>query len=429
METISNIKWWDTFIKKTNNFTETTVIKNSMSIEFMESLNSAVMVGLRNRILAKDENGLRIYFPEKDVKKEDDAFFKIFFESPPLDNENIVDYCNRVFKEKFGLILNFYERHSEYIAIEIRKIIEPFIEKIGIPATGFDITVFIGNYGWTPLGIHQDHIGENVMHMHLGPGSKKMYTWDEKDYKELTDTKHNNFDIEPLLKHAEEHEFSTGDVFFMPWNKFHIGRADELSVGVTLWFNSPTKIRFFDKIMNTFYTSYIEEDKKEILKPINNYVEDHILFEEFLSNLKKKDFLLDLKVEDFFKYLYNEYKYSLLSNGCWQAAPLSQATMSKYDIENYEFLEDKTIIGTAPFIIYHILNEKDSTISIFVRGSKIDSRFSPEILTIIEILNSHKEVKVVDLINNKESGWPPEAFLYILSMIYDKRGFEIIADE
>src|SRR5690606_11613554 len=127
------------------------------------------------------------------------------------------------------------------------------------------------NYGWTPLGIHQDHIGENVIHFHLGPANKTMYTWDEEKYKELTNTKHNNFDIKPLLKHSDEYEFSSGDIFYMPWNKFHIGKTDELSVGVTLWFNNPTKVRYFDKIMNTFYTSYVENNT-EVLPPFSDYL-------------------------------------------------------------------------------------------------------------------------------------------------------------
>ena len=54
-----------------------------------------------------------------------------------------------------------------------------------------------------PLGIHQDHRGENVIHFHLGPGDKQMYIWDEDAYKELTDLKHNNTDIAPLLPHAK----------------------------------------------------------------------------------------------------------------------------------------------------------------------------------------------------------------------------------
>lgn len=38
-----------------------------------------------------------------------------------------------------------------------------------------------------------------------------MYIWDEDAYKELTDLKHNNTDIAPLLPHAKEYSFGTGD--------------------------------------------------------------------------------------------------------------------------------------------------------------------------------------------------------------------------
>lgn len=61
-----------------------------------------------------------------------------------------------------------------------------------------------------PLGIHQDRRGENVIHFHLGHGDKQMYIWDEDAYKELTDLKHNNTDIAPLLPHAKEYSFGIG---------------------------------------------------------------------------------------------------------------------------------------------------------------------------------------------------------------------------
>jgi len=48
--------------------------------------------------------------------------------NPPFDNEDIIDYCNRVFKEKFGLIVNFVERHSKFISSELRQIMEPLLE-------------------------------------------------------------------------------------------------------------------------------------------------------------------------------------------------------------------------------------------------------------------------------------------------------------
>src|SRR5699024_7961221 len=136
MATNINSNWWKNFIEKTDDFKKTTVIRNVMSKDLMEKLNLAVMDGLKNRILSKDKDVLRIYIPDKDVKNEFDEFIEIFFKSPPNTNEDIKTYCNRIFKEKFGMIINFYERHSNYISDEIRNIIDPLFKRIGVPATG-----------------------------------------------------------------------------------------------------------------------------------------------------------------------------------------------------------------------------------------------------------------------------------------------------
>lgn len=427
MKKITDLKWWESFLEETNNFSRTAVIKNVIDKELVEKLNHAVLDGLKNRILTKDAHGLRIYFPDRDKRKEYDDFIETLFKTPPLADETIESYSDRVFKERFGLILNFYERHSDFISDEIRNIVNPLLEIIGVPATGIDVTVFIGNYGWTPLGIHQDHIGENVVHFHLGPANKTMYTWDEEKYKELTNTKHNNFDIEPLLKHSDEYEFSTGDIFYMPWNKFHIGKTDELSVGVTLWFNNPTKVRYFDKIMNTFYTSYVENNT-EVLPPFSDYINSKEPFETFLNIFKEneKDKFLGLTVKDFFEYLLDEYKYSLISNGGWQAIPLSRKELEKYDVNEYSFLEKKNIVGNKYFKILYILNEEEKTISAFVRGSKIKTRYSEELIEIINRLNTSEKISVEELLSSSGKDWPKEASLYFLSMIYDKRGFELV---
>jgi len=192
---------------------------------------------LKNRLTMKDiDNGFRVYI---DGIEQEDDYLNNLCSTPPREEENITTYTNRIFEKKFGLIINGGERHSDLISNNIISAIQPLLELKGMPPLGLEITIFIGNYGWTPLGIHQDHRGENVIHFHLGPGNKKMYIWDEDKYKELSGNKQNNTNIFPILPYAKEFDFGAGDIYYMPWNLFHIGRTDELSVGITLWFNNP----------------------------------------------------------------------------------------------------------------------------------------------------------------------------------------------
>ncbi|MEY8759607.1 hypothetical protein [Chryseobacterium tongliaoense] len=427
MNTNFNKEFWESFIATNKNFTQTCVIKDVISEDLIKKLKDAVVNGLISRFKTVDHDGFRLYFPSQGKGKENSDFIDELYKNPPFENEEIIEYCNRVFKEKFGLIVNFLERHSDFISKELRLITEPLLEIIGIPATGVDVTVFIGNYGWTPLGIHQDHKGENVLHFHLGPGEKTMYIWDQEKYKDLTGTKHNNFDIEPLLEHAERYDFGAGDLFYMPWDKFHIGKSDDLSVGVTFWFNNPSKIKFFDRVLNTFYRDYIDINK-DVIEPQHNYLENTQTFDEFLSLLKLDEDLLNGSTKSFFKHLYDEYKNSLLSNAGWQAPPQAREKEDKYDIDNYEFLLEKEIHTSAPFKMIYKIDEAKDTFYLFVRGSKIEMRYHPELKNIVDHLNTYEKWQVSDLLKNLEAEWPIEAGLYFLSMIYDKKGIEIVGE-
>lgn len=427
MNTNFNKEFWENFISTNKNFTQTCVIKNVISEELIKKLKDAVVDGLINRFKTKDLDGFRLYFPSQGKGKENADFIDELYKNPPFENEEIIEYCDRVFKEKFGLIINFLEKHSNFISKELRLIAEPLLEIIGIPATGVDVTVFIGNYGWTPLGIHQDHKGENVLHFHLGPGEKTMYIWDQEKYKDLTGTKHNNFEIEPLLEHAEKYDFGAGDLFFMPWDKFHIGKSDDLSVGVTFWFNNPSKIKFFDRVLNTFYTDYIDLNK-DVIAPQHNYLQNNETFDEFISLLKLDEDILNGSTRSFFKHLYDEYKHGLLSNAGWQAPPQSREKEDKYNIDNYEFLLEKEIHTNEPFKMIYKVDEAKETFYLFVRGSKIEMRYHPELKNIVDNLNTHKNWKVSDLLESLKAEWPIEAGLYFLSMIYDKKGIEIVGE-
>ncbi|WPO81815.1 hypothetical protein SD427_13680 [Chryseobacterium sp. JJR-5R] len=427
MNTNFNKEFWENFISVNKNFTQTCVIKNVIPEELIKKLKDAVVDGLINRFKTKDLDGFRLYFPSQGKGKENADFIDELYKNPPFENEEIIEYCNRVFKEKFGLIVNFLEKHSNFISKELRLIAEPLLEIIGIPATGVDVTVFIGNYGWTPLGIHQDHKGENVLHFHLGPGEKTMYIWDQEKYKDLTGTKHNNFEIEPLLEHAEKYDFGAGDLFFMPWDKFHIGKSDDLSVGVTFWFNNPSKIKFFDRVLNTFYTDYIDLNK-DVIAPQHNYLQNNETFDEFISLLKLDEDILNGSTRSFFKHLYDEYKHGLLSNAGWQAPPQSREKEDKYNIDDYEFLLEKEIHTNEPFKMIYKVDEAKETFYLFVRGSKIEMRYHPELKNIVDNLNTHKNWKVSDLLENLKAEWPVEAGLYFLSMIYDKKGIEVVGE-
>jgi len=413
--------FWEKFLKENENFTQTCVMKNAISDDLVDTLNKGVMEILIERFkLDQIGRGFRVYL---DGKEQDDASLKNLCKTIPELDENIIEYSKRVFNTKFGIIINSGEKHSDIISERIMNLMQPLIEKIGLPASGLEITIFIGDYGWTPLGIHQDHRGENVMHFHLGPGKKTMYTWDEKVYEEVAGSKFNNRDIEPILKHSNEYPFTTGDLYYMPWNKYHVGFSDELSVGITLWFNNPTKQTYVHKIIESFIFQYVQEDK-DILTPQINYLQNNNTFSDILSTIKLDEDVLNLSAKEFLNKVYSEYKFCLLSNGGWQSVPLSREMKDKYDVNEYEYLLDKKVFAKKPFKLFYTI--KNEIIDIYVRGSKIEMKHHKELELIIEKINTNEVYDVNLLLENLSKYWPIEAGLYFISLLYDKRGIEII---
>lgn len=414
-------EWWDHFLEDSGNFTKTKVYKNVISNDDIGILkNEAVKILQEIYTHRTNQYGFRVYIKGEE---QDINYISKLFDAPPTEKETLESYAERVFeKQKFGMIINRTEKFSEKVSQNILLKLQPLLDKVGIPLTGLEMTLFVGNYGWTPLGIHIDIKGENIMHFHLGPGPKIMYNWEEDTYKELTGKKENNTDIEPLLPYSDAYPFETGDFYFMPWNKYHIGFSDELSIGFIVGFNNPTRKGFTSAILNSISQQYLN-DNKQILSPDKNVeVEDSFNAIESVINLDEN--LRHLSFMDLMKYLHKEFKLAILSNGGWANIPITLNDKIKYDVDNYEVLENKKIITPYPFKTYY--EKIGDELVMFVRGYKVKIKYHDELPGIIDKLNRNKEEEVTDLLSTLTQDWPVEAGLYFLSLLYDKRAINII---
>ncbi|MDE5436409.1 hypothetical protein KRE40_06975 [Elizabethkingia meningoseptica] len=422
MENFST-KFWEDFIHANGNFTETCVIKNAITPKMLDDLNVGIMEVLKNRLTHRDiDEGFRVYI---DGIEQKDEYLNELCTRPPKDTDDISSYTAGIFNKKFGFIINSGERHSDQISKNILQAVSPLIALKGLPPLGIEITIFIGNYGWTPLGIHQDHRGENVIHFHLGPGDKQMYIWDEDVYQELAGSKHNNTDIVPLLPHAKEFSFGTGDLYYMPWNKYHVGNTEELSVGITLWFNNPSKNKYLNRILKSFLTQFVKTDENIIGNKYNLLGSNNDSSKDIVEMLELDNEISKGSLVDFFDFLTDEFNHNLISNGGWQTPPLSQEQKTGYKVDlDYLVLSDKKIRSDSNFkILYKI---KGELLVVYVRGSKFQMQYFSDILRIIDEINNQMEVDINLYLLTQEISIPKEAILYFLGLLYNKRGFEII---
>lgn len=432
-----NNVWWKNFLDHSGNFSKTLVIKDVLSENEVDQFNRWTLNALKEVFLRQNINyDFRLYLGS--ISQSFQYLKENLFIHLPKENDTPQSWAERVFcnNEKFAIIMNSSEKFSDEMAVKISDYYAPLIEIAGVPLRGLNITIFIGNYGFTPLGIHKDHPGEHVMHLHLGPAEKIMYNWELDEYEKMTNNAQNNQNIAPLLDSADKYEFGTGDIYYMPWNKYHIGNTEELSIGISVWFNHMP----FRKLLPNMLRSF----RRQIFSESNNseteFISPFLVNDDFDSDNNPAQFhqmtsILDEASIDYttsfgtvIRKVYEDYCISLSSNQGWNTVPISRDKVllnSEHgDIDDTLFADEDTICAIKPFKIkYKQIDE--NTISLFIRGNKIDLKYHPEILKIIETINLSEPISIGRLLEGLNRSWPREVGIYILKMIYNLKGITL----
>ena len=147
------------------------------------------------------------------------AFDHQLMNTPFEEEESLEKWTGKVFKNnKFGMVLNYLELLNGEFTETLAKDVEPLFSLAGLPLGGISFLTFIGNYGFTPFGIHKDSTGEDGILFHLGPGIKKFYTWDDPKYNSLMHHTKVFHDVESMLPEATCYLLNPGDALFIPHN-------------------------------------------------------------------------------------------------------------------------------------------------------------------------------------------------------------------
>lgn len=401
-------KWWDNFLANTNMLTTTNVFHNCMLPNETKSMREDVMKIIRLISINKvPEYGFRLYIEGKNVASKE--LINFFENYTPNISETFEEWAERAFEgKKFGIIINRGEKFNPLLVEKIAIKIKPLTEKFGIPRLGVTFTIFIGNYGWTPLGIHTDGLGENVMHFHLGKGGKTMYTWDVETYEKIVEPEYrfNNTNIEEILDHANVFDFKDGDIYFMPYGEYHVGKSDELSIGLTLWFNNHTESSLSKKIIDNLLINSLEESFEILpmdVSPPENLENFADIKKLFHSDFNDRDFLSML--ED----TYRDYKMALYSNAGFWEPPFPKEHKVDHN-------KDFTIKIVDPFkILFYI----DNQLHLFIRGKKISLINNNTITDLVEKLNKGNELNKEAVFTTLDSSWAEQVKRYIIDVLFE----------
>lgn len=336
-------------------------IRNVLSGAVVEKLQSEIRNVIRTSSLT---NNFRVYVDG--IKHDND----LVNAAPPQKDEDISAWSKRVFRDgKFSIIINQCEQLSAYLANLLHGYLEYLQPIAGIPLLGYNSTIFMGNYGFTPLGVHHDGTGNNVLHFHIGPGDKVMYNWGEDVY--TAEIKELSFGEQ--LEAADCFRFSAGDLYFMPWNKYHIGNTEDFSIGITLWFNNPTKASYLKKLNDDFFLPLIGNGESII-----HAKEPFDSFGRLADNAQERRF------GDLLGDAHRQAVRVLTSSANWNSKSIIDHAIN---LTRDDLLREMYVI--KPYQIIYAVDRSD--ILVYTRGHKQVLPWSEALLEAIDRLNGGAE--------------------------------------
>lgn len=409
-------EWWDEFLDRTDHLKKTCVFKDCMTRDETRAFRTNVLEIVRTlAFLRTDKYGYRVYVDGKLLDR--DGMSQIY-DSPPLPGEDIYKWTERVFKDKkFGMIINLGEKFNLELSQQIAIKTKPYLEKTGFPVDGINFSIFIGNYDKTPLGIHKDPPGQDVMHFHLGPGEKHMYTWGKDQFEDLINNKgYDKKDVEGLLPFSTRFSFNEGDMYFMPEGEYHIGKQDGLSMAITFWRYNHTKGTLVRKLQNVIFSQYLKTNE-DLLKPdknpltVNDWIDTTLDTIEIPAGLENKSY------KELMREAYSDLRYSIHSNAGYRTSPFSKDGDMQFDLDDFIEIE-------KPFNILYKTSFDNQKLHVYVRGQKVELNNFECIRLFIQEINKGIPIKVRDVIRYLDAEWNENIGIYILNLLYKNHGIK-----
>lgn len=409
-------KWWDSFLHKTDNLRKTAVFKNCMTKKDTLLLRKQVLQIIQTLSkLRTNRFGYRVFEEGKQFEKDR---LHEFYDQPPLDSEDLATWSKRIFGDKnFGIIINCGEKFHVELSKNIALKTEPYLEKIGFPREGVNFSIFIGNYSKTPIGIHRDPHGEDVMHFHLGPNKKTMYTWSEETYNNLVEEKKiSKDDLEQLLPHSVEFSFEEGDMYFMPEGEYHVGKQEGLSIAITFWrYNHPKDTLTRKLLLESIFQEYFDVDGDLSLSADRNPLNSLEGLNETLLRFKIPDDYNRMNLKEFIGEMYKDLRYSIHSNAGYKEAPFVSKEIVPFD-------ENDIVQIEQPFEILYKESINHEKLDVFVRGNKFTLGNFKCIKLFLDEINKGEKITVSDLLKILNDDLDEEIGIYILELIHQNHG-------
>ena len=373
--------WWREVAENSGEFNKPYII------DFKEQLLSeddlrVIFNSLKNFEDTLGNGGFRVF-----VEQGRRAEFELEFKKNTWEkSESFAQWMKRIFgNQKFAIILNSVEQFNEDLLQRMAICINPLLENDGVPSGGLDMTFIIGNYGYTPFGIHHDGNDNTILHFHSGTASKEMFMWDPEVYIEKSGDVLPSFDMESLNKYATKFTIQPGQFFNLAPGYYHIGYSPELSTGLTIIFNEINP--------KNYSTALMTELGNHLYDPLDSGIDSAEGVSEAVTFIAPP--YKGVSIEKAIKMADEDYTLSLLSNCGFRRPPLANK-LALTDSDNIEIKK--------PFEIYYKVRKAVTTI--FYRKRQLTIPNDKAIVSLIRLLNKGEAHSVKDLkkkFTNKEN--------------------------
>ncbi len=375
---------WKQLLNDTNQLKKPNSAKQLVSKNDIEELQP-LLIDVLNGFLAKEDIhiGLKIYINHQ-LRND---YIEKLVTNPPRKGTPLEDWSKEIFgDQKFGMILIGLEQYSNAFAEKAATIVKPLLENAGMPLNGLSFLFFMGNYGFTPFGIHKEATGEEGILFHLGPGTKQFYTWDDPKYNNIehnTEVFHNVLDMIP---DAEEYELQPGDAMFIPHYVYHIANTSEFSSSFVLDYINPPKDSFENQLL---------------AETAGDALVHHTTYQKPIQLNAPKDALTHIldfdSIQQKLQTSFNRKMQRLQSNGGIKRKSRSINTFIPQS-ENY------VLKGKKIFPLY--LEQQDANqVLIFARGHQITKRNHPNLPDLIARFNNEETFTLTQLRTILEPTW------------------------
>ena len=306
--------WWNLFLKESKNLSQTTLWKKVLS----DGIGTLTKFSERTLRIALSENlsdqTFRVWMDGRAVL--DKSIIQSALEKSTSPVVDVMRHTQRV--DTVGMILNYCENLDEELKLFIGNAVSPLLRKHGMPTHGIEISLFTGNYNHTPIGFHLDQRGHRVIHLQIGPGTKEMYLIPrdkfEHELVHITAGQKNFHEVEKLLPYAERYTIEPGDIFFMPYGFYHVGKNIGTSTSITVWLeNMQTESLAERMIVPMARKIFSNEGTTLVGNDTTAAGQTNFLFNNLKTMIDQKN-VLTWSVEKLLRYALQDFKYRLHSN-------------------------------------------------------------------------------------------------------------------